>query len=275
MNEDVLRRRVLPPLYQSGVQFRRERPGREEWDTADIVLDRGWGDCEDLSGWRIGELRRMGIDARPEVKRTAERRFHAVVRWPGGAVEDPSRVLRGLEEPMAAVLGADSIIRWRVRRVGPGAFDGEVTIPLDLEATLRAIARPPERRSPAAAGPSAAVPMRASGGASQRGPARPGVSVVDAAGTVRQVASQPVPPQRSGAVTTRRRGRSFGGSLRRALGTALRAASAVSPIAGAASSLFGGMLQGDDAVLGAADAVYPAAVVRQLRRLAADLLRER
>jgi hypothetical protein len=172
-----------------------------------------------------------------------------------------------MEDPMSDdhMLGADSLIRWRVRRVGPQAWDGEVTLPLDLESALRSIARP------AGGGGGGG-----SGGATRQGAQRgggPAPTVVP--GSPRGGRPQPV-PSGGGTVTARRRGRrGFGSVLKRALGTALRAAGSINPIAGAASSLLRGVLQGDEAVLGAAEVVYPPELVRQLRRLAADLKREK
>lgn len=84
--------RPLPPLYRSGVRYRQER-GTEDWNTAPVVLKRGYGDCEDLAAWRAAELRVMGIPAHGIVKRTGPKMFHALVLWPDGRVEDPSKIL--------------------------------------------------------------------------------------------------------------------------------------------------------------------------------------
>ena len=92
-NVALLRSRRLPPLYESGVVYRQEPPGREDWLTADQVLKRKHGDCEDLATWRAAEYRVGGIPARAVAKRTGRRRFHAVVEFPDGAIEDPSAML--------------------------------------------------------------------------------------------------------------------------------------------------------------------------------------
>lgn len=90
-------RRNFPPLYTSGVVYKPESviSGKrlEEWLTPDVVLARGRGDCEDLAAWRAAELRKRGIPARAVAIRSGKRKFHAVVKWPDGSIEDPSRVL--------------------------------------------------------------------------------------------------------------------------------------------------------------------------------------
>lgn len=85
----------VPPLYQSGVRYAREPPGKERWQTPYQTLLSGRGDCEDLAVWRAAELRRRGEDprARVVVKRTGPRVLHALVRRGDGTLEDPSRAL--------------------------------------------------------------------------------------------------------------------------------------------------------------------------------------
>ena len=92
-NFALLSRFDLPRLYDSGVRYQREQPGREQWWTIPQVLERGYGDCEDLSAWRAAELRSMGVPAFAYVIRSGPRMFHAVVRYPDGSIEDPSRAL--------------------------------------------------------------------------------------------------------------------------------------------------------------------------------------
>jgi hypothetical protein len=51
-----------PRLYESGVVYEEEPPGRDEWqDTPDTIARRN-GDCEDLACWRMAELRVYGED---------------------------------------------------------------------------------------------------------------------------------------------------------------------------------------------------------------------
>lgn len=83
----------MPALYESGVRYVPEPAGMEKWLTYDQVLRAGKGDCEDLAAARAAELHRVGIKAWPIVIRTGRKRFHAVVRWPDGRIEDPSKIL--------------------------------------------------------------------------------------------------------------------------------------------------------------------------------------
>ena len=88
-----------PELYSSGVRYQEERPGQERWQDIPQVLQRGVGDCEDLSAWRAAELNiRSGISARAEVAVSkvypdGRRLYHVFVRLPDGTIEDPSRIL--------------------------------------------------------------------------------------------------------------------------------------------------------------------------------------
>lgn len=93
-NRVLMARRPLPPLYASGVRYRREPRGRERWQLAPETYRRGVGDCEDLATWRAAELQLAGIDAQAAVYQTNRRgQLHVVVALPDGSVEDPSRVL--------------------------------------------------------------------------------------------------------------------------------------------------------------------------------------
>jgi len=85
----------MPSLYTSGVRYMRERPGHEEWQLPSQVLSGGYGDCEDLAAYRVGELRVSGADegARVVIVKTGPRTLHAVVQRSNGEIEDPSRAL--------------------------------------------------------------------------------------------------------------------------------------------------------------------------------------
>lgn len=91
----------LPPLYESGIVYRREPPGREWWESALDVLGTAKvreGDCEDLANYRAAELRYFeGEHARTVIVRTERGSFHAVVRRADGTIEDPSRICLRLE----------------------------------------------------------------------------------------------------------------------------------------------------------------------------------
>lgn len=105
LNEELMERmreetgREPTPLYASGVRYRPEPPGQEDWDTCMQVYPRGWGDCEDLAGIRVGELRRAGeTSARADTYRSRIRPdgsavWHAIVVRGDGTLEDPSQLL--------------------------------------------------------------------------------------------------------------------------------------------------------------------------------------
>ena len=90
-----------PPLYQSGVRYQNEPKGQtfEEFAPIPTLLERKWGDCDDLAPWRVAELRvRHKEKARIRVqwKRIGpnkEKLFHIVVRRADGTIEDPCRIL--------------------------------------------------------------------------------------------------------------------------------------------------------------------------------------
>lgn len=88
----------VPPLYMCGVRYRPEPDtGVEEFATIPVVLERKWGDCDDLACWRVAELREQGEKAK--IRITWKRQpsglwlYHVVVRRGNGSVEDPSAKL--------------------------------------------------------------------------------------------------------------------------------------------------------------------------------------
>jgi len=99
LNRVLLRRhKNIPWLYESGVRYRAERRGKggqpEDWANITQVVQRGYGDCEDLSSARAAELQeRCDEDAHAIVVRSGRRKFHAVVLRENGDIEDPSRIL--------------------------------------------------------------------------------------------------------------------------------------------------------------------------------------
>jgi hypothetical protein len=99
INEELLSSGRFPLLYQAGVRYQNEPPGQEDWDPADRVIMRGWGDCEDLAAWRAAELRLAGEDdARADtyvsrVRPDGSRVWHAITVRGDGTVEDPSVIL--------------------------------------------------------------------------------------------------------------------------------------------------------------------------------------
>lgn len=88
--------RPLVPLYESGVVYKAEPPGEEEWPDIPSLYRQGWGDCEDLACARAAELRFVGIGAVPCIKHRkigAITLVHVMVLWPDGTIEDPSKIL--------------------------------------------------------------------------------------------------------------------------------------------------------------------------------------
>lgn len=98
LNVDYLREHPqTPPLYKSGVRYRREPIGEEKWLTIPWVLKFKHGDCEDLATWRAAELQvRVGENARPIWSGRVTPRgrvYHIQVMREDGSIEDPSAVL--------------------------------------------------------------------------------------------------------------------------------------------------------------------------------------
>ena len=87
----------FPALYSSGIVYRKEPHGVENWQNAIDLLRTMQGDCEDLSAYRAGELRMLGEPAAVAIIRNPSGSYHAVVRRADGAIEDPSRILLALE----------------------------------------------------------------------------------------------------------------------------------------------------------------------------------
>lgn len=96
--------RPLPDLRLSGVRYRQEPYGREEWDNVLTLLRRGWGDCEDLAAWRAAEVQLQGGKAELAVRPSRSGipgRYHAVVWRPDlKKFEDPSE-WQGMAGPRA------------------------------------------------------------------------------------------------------------------------------------------------------------------------------
>jgi hypothetical protein len=103
-NMDYLRAfPATPALYRSGVRYKQEKrtvTGWEEfWKSIPEILRDGEGDCEDLSCYRVAELRVRGVPAVPFIRHRIinvggrkHSRYHVMVRI-GGRLEDPSRIL--------------------------------------------------------------------------------------------------------------------------------------------------------------------------------------
>jgi len=99
----LLRHPHTPNLYESGVRYEEEPPGRDEWQDIPDTIARRTGDCEDLASWRVAELRVRGGEPRAtHVISVAElpngdgdlvTTYHIRVLRQDGTAEDPSRVL--------------------------------------------------------------------------------------------------------------------------------------------------------------------------------------
>lgn len=96
LNEQMLANNEVPTFERSlrkdGIQWRPEPPGDEHFDSADRVLRRKMGDCDDLAPWHAASLRHTGEDpgARAVVRRSGPKRWHAVVQRSDGSIDDPS-----------------------------------------------------------------------------------------------------------------------------------------------------------------------------------------
>lgn len=103
-NEVLFRRHpATPGVYESRVFYYRPEPADEDDDFDDwaVVLERGYGDCEDLVAARIAELRvrhgvaaRAGFDRRMvQTAKGPQERIHTWVLHPDGSREDIARAL--------------------------------------------------------------------------------------------------------------------------------------------------------------------------------------
>ena len=101
INEWQFKQDNYAPLFQSGVVYREEPPGCEDWPDIPTLYKQGWGDCEDLACTRTAELRLLGIPAVPCIRYkdfyhtdgAKVTLVHVLVLWPDGTIEDPSRIL--------------------------------------------------------------------------------------------------------------------------------------------------------------------------------------
>src|ERR1700733_13421793 len=46
---------IIPPLYASGVRYKEDDPGHEDWSDAIETNRKQVGDCKKLVAWRVGE----------------------------------------------------------------------------------------------------------------------------------------------------------------------------------------------------------------------------
>ncbi len=98
-NQEELRSKgSYPLLYESGVVYKEEPPGKENWADIPTVLNHKWGDCEDLAAWLCAELREVfKVPCRPFLKfrkRGGAFRYHALLILPNGWRNDVEIVRR-------------------------------------------------------------------------------------------------------------------------------------------------------------------------------------
>lgn len=76
----------IPLLYESGVVYKEEPKGHEDWADIPTVIAQKWGDCEDLAGWMCAELREVwGVPCRPFLrfrKKDGAFHYHAILILP-------------------------------------------------------------------------------------------------------------------------------------------------------------------------------------------------
>jgi hypothetical protein len=133
--------RPYPPLYESGIVYRKENPGvpahPEDWQTIDRLYMTKAGDCEDVSNVRAAQLRDDGDEgAHVEIVRNPSGSYHAIVRRGDGELEDPSRILLALEERRKRPTDMSKAIV-RTRDLGNYCL-GEVVLPLAGGGSVRA-----------------------------------------------------------------------------------------------------------------------------------------
>lgn len=102
----LLLRPETPTLYESGVRYEEEPPGRDEWQDIPDTIVRRRGDCEDLACWRMADLRLgraeahepnarffISADDLPDGTGGTVHTFHIMIHRENGQIEDPSRRL--------------------------------------------------------------------------------------------------------------------------------------------------------------------------------------
>jgi hypothetical protein len=106
LNERLIRSGVVPPFdeVKTGIRWKPEPPGAEHFDHAAMVLDRGWGDCDDLGPYKAASDRVTGRDpkAKAVVRRSGPKRWHSYVEHSDGSSSDPSKEC-GMPGPASVV----------------------------------------------------------------------------------------------------------------------------------------------------------------------------
>lgn len=107
VNVSIMRRvrASIPPLYKSGIVYREEPPGAEEFENCLQALglaprvcgvEGAWVDCDGAVAYRLAELWLQGEPAKARIlwRMVARQRKHAQIRRADGSIDDPCMVLR-------------------------------------------------------------------------------------------------------------------------------------------------------------------------------------
>lgn len=84
-NRHWIEQHGAPPLFATGVRYKRER--QERFLPIPLVLAQGHGDCEDLAAWLAAESGGETLVVR------VSSGYHVVVQMPDGSIVDPSKML--------------------------------------------------------------------------------------------------------------------------------------------------------------------------------------
>jgi hypothetical protein len=115
LNEQMIANGEVPSFERAlgmGIEWKPEPTnGDEHFDSADKVIRRKWGDCDDMAPYHAASLRASGEDpdATAVVKRSGPKRWHAVVQRGDGSIDDPSLAAgmrAGVEPGVFGVNGA-------------------------------------------------------------------------------------------------------------------------------------------------------------------------
>jgi hypothetical protein len=118
LNEDLIESGQSPTSHQlidAGARWKPEKPGDEHFDNGAIVSRRGHGDCDDWAPLHAATLRVTGEDpgAKAIVRKSGEKRWHAIVQRSNGTIDDPS-LAAGMPGPgQRGVLGG--AVPWMFR----------------------------------------------------------------------------------------------------------------------------------------------------------------
>ena len=93
---------MFPPLYESGVRYQEDPPGKEDWKDIPAVLADGHGDCDRLAAWRTAELpdRRDPGGPRDQIP-VGACRIHGAHRVPAQRNPGQRHLARPLLRPVA------------------------------------------------------------------------------------------------------------------------------------------------------------------------------